>query len=101
VIGFAIPIYFYGESGMMRCLLERLMFQYLDYHVVTSKFWGDTKIAYLASMNISTEWLAGLRTSPDGFPPDGTQNVLKMIFGNCERVYACDTLRSPTTRSTT
>jgi multimeric flavodoxin WrbA len=95
VMGFATPIFFYGESAMMRCLLERLMFQYLDYHVVMSKFRGDTKIAYLASMNISTEYVARLRNSPDGFPPENTQNVLKRIFGNCEGVYACDTLQVP------
>jgi multimeric flavodoxin WrbA len=93
VLAFATPIFFYGESAMMRCLLERLMFQYLDYHVVPSKFRGNTKIAYLASMNISTEWLARLRAGPDGFPPETTQSVLKRIFGNCERVYACDTLQ--------
>jgi hypothetical protein len=29
-----------------------------------------------------------------GFPPEGMQECLKKIFGNCSKVYSCDTLQA-------
>jgi multimeric flavodoxin WrbA len=92
VMAFATPVFMMGESGMMRSLLERLFFQYLDYAPVISKFTGKTKMAYLATMNLWDELLEQQRKSI-GFPPDGTQDTLRRMFGNCSRVYATDTLQ--------
>jgi multimeric flavodoxin WrbA len=91
VMAFATPVFFFSESGMMRALIERLLFQYLDYDAVMSKFTGKTQMAYLATMNIGDEWLANQRKT--GFPPDGTSEVLKRMFQNCASLYAVDTLQ--------
>jgi multimeric flavodoxin WrbA len=93
VMAFATPIFCAGESGMMRALLERLLFQYLDYDAVMSKFTGKTKMAYLTTMNMSEEWLENARKTT-GFPPDGTYEVLKRMFRDCSRIYAHDTLQT-------
>jgi multimeric flavodoxin WrbA len=91
VVGFATPIYFFAESGMMRSCLERILFQFHDYDAVKSKYPGKTKIAYMATMNIDKQWLQNLIKG--GFSVSFTQDFLKSIFGNCSTLYACDTLQ--------
>jgi multimeric flavodoxin WrbA len=93
VVAFATPIYFFAESGMMRCCLERILFQFLDYHVVRSKYPGKTKIAYLATMNVDQTWLDTLLKGATDITY--AQSALTTIFGNCESLYALDTLQVP------
>jgi multimeric flavodoxin WrbA len=87
VLCFATPTFFMGESGLMRSLLERILFQYLDYDKVRSKYPGKTKVAYLATMGAPEEFIRGETISMDY-----TQNFLKTIFGNCESYFANTTL---------
>jgi hypothetical protein len=63
----------------------------MDYDVVRSKYPGKTKIAYLATMNISEEALKTYIKNGLGIPY--THEFLKMVFGNCEVLYSCDTLQ--------
>jgi multimeric flavodoxin WrbA len=93
VVAFATPIYFMAESAAMRCCLERILFQYLDYDEVRSKYPGKAKIAYLATMNIDQTWLDGMMKA--GCAMSYTQDFLKMIFGNCTPLYATDTWQVP------
>jgi multimeric flavodoxin WrbA len=91
VVCFATPIFFFSESGMMRACVERILFQFLDYHSVLSKYRGSTKVAYIASMNVAREQLDGFRRA--GASMGHTQTAIRTIFGNCEVLYAFDTLQ--------
>jgi multimeric flavodoxin WrbA len=91
VIAFATPRYWMAESGMMRCCLERILFPFLDYDVVRSKYPGKTKTAYLATMNVPAEFFE--QATKMGCTMERSQDFLKMIFGHCESVYAMSTLQ--------
>jgi multimeric flavodoxin WrbA len=91
VVAFASPICFFAESAMMRCWIERILFQFLDYDAVRSKYPGKTKIAHLATMNMNKEWLDQLIKG--GCQIGDTQQALKMVFGNVTPLYAFETLQ--------
>jgi multimeric flavodoxin WrbA len=91
VVCFATPVYFFSESGMMRACLERILFQFYDYHSVRSKYPGKTKVAYIATMNVRQDQLDMFRRG--GASMNLTQNAIRAVFGNCATVYAFDTLQ--------
>ena len=90
---FGTPLYFYSESGMMRCLLERLMFVNHLYKSPMSRYKGNAKIGLITTMNVTKERFDNMIM--EGCPPMPitTKNFLKKIFGNCEALNAYDTLQ--------
>jgi hypothetical protein len=76
----------------MRCCLERILFQFLDYDAVRSKYPGKTRVAYLATMNAPAEFLAQVLKM--GCTMEKTQDFLRTIFGSCESLYALSTLQA-------
>ncbi|KAH0795896.1 flavodoxin family protein [Histomonas meleagridis] len=90
---FGTPLYFFSESGMMRCLLERLMFVNHLYKSPMSRYKGKAKVGFITTMNISKEWFDNSSKQKLSIMPVTTEIFLRQIFGNCEAVRAFDTLQ--------
>ena len=88
------PIYFWGVSGEMKSLLERLMFPFYIY-----KKDGDPNRT-LFPKKIRTGFIYTLNSTPErlkqiGFDGDisATEMFLKTIFGNAESLICYDTMQ--------
>lgn len=83
------PIYFGTVTGKMRCFIERLLFQYLEYSLPpVSLFPKRLKTAWLYTMNVSREQI------PDtGYQIhfNSNENIFKRAFGHCESFYSYET----------
>ena len=92
------PVYFYGETGMFRSFMERLLFPWLSYEADTvSYFTGRLACGVIYTMNITEEQTT---TPRPGMPPwlrlDAvriTPLYFERVFGNCAVLTATDTLQ--------
>ncbi len=93
IIVIGSPVYFAHPSGVVRCFLERLMYPLMTYTadengnliIVPHK---PKKVAMIYTMNCPEELMKEYRYE---IILGATVNTLKMIFGNCEVLYFCDT----------
>ncbi len=86
---FASPIYFMNFTGMMRCFLERLIFQYLVYDKnYSSLFQKKIPTAFICTMNINDDVVKGWNLDAQiGF----FLSRISATFGSCEAFYCTDT----------
>ncbi len=83
------PVYYGAESASTRAFLERLCFPYLKYDPERfSTFPRRIKTALIYTMNNPAETLEVI-----SFTFNMTKMVLEMHFGECELLFATDTLQ--------
>jgi multimeric flavodoxin WrbA len=85
------PIYLGITTGVTRCFLERLIYQYLVYDVDrTSLFKKKIKTAF-----IYTAGATDVMVQEMGFDRNvkGTEMTMERIFGSCESFFVTDTLQ--------
>jgi len=84
------PIYFGTETGLMRNLMERLIFPYLTYSSGPNLFPKDIKTGFIYTMNMKEEHLAesGLRERIEL-----NECYLRSIFSHTETLFSCDTFQ--------
>lgn len=87
VMCFGSPVYLGAETSMMRGLVERMMFQH-SAGDAGSAFKGDTKVGLLLTANMSRAEHIDLNKSGTPLLCDDTAGWMKVIFGNCETMYA-------------
>lgn len=85
------PVYFFDTSGEMRCFMERLWFQSLLYtNPPSSLLSRPVKTALIYTMGAPEQAIGA--TGLDKVLGMG-ENVMKMLFGNCETLFSTDTLQ--------
>lgn len=85
------PVYFWAESGMMRCFLERLLFPLYTYTPErTSLYAGPGRVGLLYTMNLSEADARGMGLYAH---LDKTQEFVGHVFGNLETLIVPDTLQ--------
>ena len=84
------PIYLGNVSGMMYCLMERLVFSLLSYDDYSRKlFEGSVNSCFFFTMNASREYAdKGYRGMMEQYA-----NAMKRLGGTSEYYAACDTLQ--------
>ena len=84
------PIYLGNVSGMMYCLMERLVFSLLSYDDYSKKlFEGSVNSCFFFTMNASREYAdRGYRGMMEQYA-----NAMKRLGGISEYYAACDTLQ--------
>ena len=82
------PIYFSDVTGEMRCFIERFVFQYLNYDNFSQPLSPAKKTAMIYTMNCPAEMLEQVNY-PTLLSPN--EQALKMLFGYCETLCACNT----------
>ena len=84
------PIYLGNVSGMMYCLMERLVFSLLSYDDYSRKlFQGSVNSCFFFTMNASKEYAdKGYRGLMEQYA-----NAMKRLGGSSEIYAACDTLQ--------
>ena len=84
------PIYLSNVSGMMYCLMERLVFSLLSYDDYSKKlFEGSVNSCFFFTMNASKEYAdKGYRGLMEQYA-----NAMKRLGGISEYYAACDTLQ--------
>ena len=84
------PIYLGNVSGMMYCLMERLVFSLLSYDDYSKKlFSGSVNSCFFFTMNASREYAdRGYRGMMEQYA-----NAMKRLGGISEYYAACDTLQ--------
>ena len=84
------PIYLSNVSGMMYCLMERLVFSLLSYDDYSRKlFHGSVNSCFFFTMNASKEYAdKGYRGLMEQYA-----NAMKRLGGISEYYAACDTLQ--------
>ena len=84
------PIYFSEVTGMMRCFLERFLFQYLNYDDFTKPLSPAKKTAMVYAMNASDGILEaiGYRALFQRY-----ESWMKMYFGSCCSLCCTETLQ--------
>ena len=84
------PIYLSNVSGMMYCLMERLVFSLLSYDDYSKKlFHGSVNSCFFFTMNASKEYAdKGYRGMMEQYA-----NAMKRLGGISEYYAACDTLQ--------
>jgi multimeric flavodoxin WrbA len=78
-------------TGVTRCFLERLIYQYLVYDVDRSSlFEKKIKTAFIYTAGATDEMIQEM-----GFDRNvkGTEMTMKRIFGSCESFFVTDTLQ--------
>ena len=85
------PIYLGITTGVTRCFLERLVYQYLVYDPERSSLFGRkirTAFIYTAGANEAMVKERGFDRNAQG-----TEMVMERIFGSCESFFVTDTLQ--------
>ena len=85
------PIYLGMTTGVTRCFLERLIYQYLVYDVDRSSlFEKKIKTAFIYTAGATDEMIQEM-----GFDRNvkGTEMTMERIFGSCESFFVTDTLQ--------
>jgi multimeric flavodoxin WrbA len=85
------PIYLGITTGVTRCFLERLIYQYLVYDVDRSSlFEKKIKTAFIYTAGATDEMIQEM-----GFDRNvkGTEMTMERIFGSCESFFVTDTLQ--------
>jgi len=85
------PIYLGMTTGVTRCFLERLIYQYLVYDVERSSlFKKKIKTAFIYTAGATEEMIQEM-----GFDRNvkGTEMTMERIFGSCESFFVTDTLQ--------
>ena len=85
------PIYFGSITGEMRCFLERLAFQYLEYKPDHGSLYkGKIRTGCITTMNVSEGVL-------EQYGYDVTlknlEGLMQRLFGHCESLTVTDTLQ--------
>jgi len=83
------PIYLGITTGITRCFLERLVYQYLVYDPERSSLFGRkirTAFIYTAGANEAMVKERGFDRNAQG-----TEMVMERIFGSCESFFVTDT----------
>lgn len=90
VVFMGSPIYLGNVSGMMYCLMERLVFSLLSYDDYSKRlFHGSIDSCFFFTMNASKEYAEkGYRALMEGYA-----NSMKRLGGSTEYYAACDTLQ--------
>lgn len=85
------PIYFGLETGVLRCFMERLLFQYLQYAIPPKMlFKKKIKTGFVYTMNVPEEIGKNIGYE-DHFKSN--QQVLSMVFGHSEYIASYETLQ--------
>ncbi len=84
------PIYFSEVTGMMRCFVERFLFQYLNYDDYAKPLSPAKKTAWIYTMNCPESMFdsVGYREIFQRY-----ENWMKLYFGPCETLLATDTMQ--------
>ncbi|MCH5353714.1 MAG: flavodoxin family protein [Acutalibacter sp.] len=84
------PVYLGNVSGMMYCLIERLVFSLLSYDDYSKRlFDGSVNSCFFFTMNASKEYAEkGYKTLMEQYA-----NSMKRLGGSTEYYAACDTLQ--------
>jgi multimeric flavodoxin WrbA len=85
------PIYYGITTGVTRCFLERLMFQYSVYDAERSSlFPKKIRTAFIYTAGATDEMVREM-----GFDRNmkGTEMAMERIFGSCESFFVTDTLQ--------
>jgi multimeric flavodoxin WrbA len=91
VILLGTPVYFWSESGMLRCLLERLLFPLYTYTPErTSLYAGQGRVGLIYTMNLSEEDALDMGLFPH---LRKTREFIHHVFGNLETLFVPDTLQ--------
>lgn len=92
------PVYFYGETGVFRCFMERLLFPWLSYEKdVASYYTGKFPCALIYTMNITEKEMEGNRSGlPEWLKLDTVKvapHFFTRVFGHCETLLCTDTMQ--------
>jgi multimeric flavodoxin WrbA len=92
------PVYFYGETGVFRSFMERLLFPWLSYDAEVSNYTPrriPTALIYTMNLPADQAW----HPRPDCPPelvlrcPETTRCFFERIMGSCECLFSYDTLQ--------
>jgi len=86
----ATPIYFMAETGMMRNLMERLLFPYLTYTSGPNIFPREMPVGLIYTMNMKEEQAGDLFFDTRAAL---NEEIFHSIFGHTESVMSFDTLQ--------
>ena len=84
------PMYWHEVTGVMRCFIERFLFQYLNYDDPGKPLSPQKDIALIYAMNMPENMLEGsgyLKKFSD------YQELFAKFFGHCSVLYAPETLQ--------
>ncbi|MBR0271231.1 MAG: flavodoxin family protein [Methanobrevibacter sp.] len=84
------PIYWHDVTGVMRCFIERLFFQYLNYDDHDSPLSTPKRTAMIYTMNMPSELHEENKYETLIFKK--YENLMKEFFGHCETLYTTQTL---------
>jgi multimeric flavodoxin WrbA len=85
------PIYLGAVTGEMRCFLERLVFQYLEYNQEhSSLFKRRLSTGWIFTMNVPQEAVDSMGYATTFKAMEG---LMARVFGHCESLLATDTLQ--------
>lgn len=84
------PIYFSEVTGIMRCFIERFLFQYLNYDDFSKPLSPAKKIAMVYTMNIAEPMLEqfGYNALFQRY-----ENWMKNFFGSCTTLLCTETMQ--------
>ncbi|HDQ07687.1 MAG TPA: flavodoxin family protein [Methanoculleus sp.] len=86
----ATPIYFMAETGMMRNLMERLLFPYLTYSDGPNIFPREMQVGLIYTMNMKEEQAGDLFFDTRAAL---NEEIFHAVFGHTESVMSFETLQ--------
>ena len=89
ILVIASPIYWHDVTGVVRCFMERLLFQYLNYSS-EKPLSPQKKVAMIYTMNMPQELHESYKYN-ELF--DKYENLMKEFFNDCTTLYATQTLQ--------
>ena len=85
------PIYYGITTGVTRCFLERLMFQYSVYDAERSSLFAKKiRTAFIYTAGATDEMIKEMDFDRNA---KGTEMAMERIFGSCESFFVTDTLQ--------